>query len=110
RRSGGSTGALAALLLVAVAACSPEAAPSLSPVGPPVATPTVTTYQLDTTVWHAGLQLTFHAATATMDPRGGIVEITASFTNPTDDPLTVASPIRLTAGGTGFDLSRDTKL
>jgi hypothetical protein len=93
-----------------VAACSPEVAPSPSPVTGGEPTPSVTVYHLETTVWHAGLVLAFHSATATMDPRGGIVDIDARFENPTDDPLTVTSPIRLTAGGQGFELSRDTKL
>jgi hypothetical protein len=83
-----------------------------SPTAPPFAepTPVVTVYPLQTTVWYAGLVVALGTATAELDERGGTVTVDAVFQNPTADVVTFSSPIRLTAGGSAFDLTRESKL
>jgi hypothetical protein len=104
RRSGAAERLAAVLAIVLVAgACTSEAAPSSGPTEVPIRTPTVTLYQLDTKVWYAGLVLDLTSATAVFDPAGGTVTVLARFENPGTDDRTPDFPIRITAGGQGFD-------
>jgi hypothetical protein len=109
----GNAGHLArslALVLVsalAISACGPDASPpGGAPTDEPVPTPTVTLYGLNTTVWYAGLVLTFRTATADLDERGGTVTVDGRFENPSADDRTFDIPLRITAAALGFDLSR----
>ncbi|HXI46698.1 MAG TPA: hypothetical protein VNH13_10385 [Candidatus Acidoferrales bacterium] len=98
-----------AVLLVAllVAACGPDApGASPTPTPAPFPTPTVTLYGLNTTVWYAGLVLTFTTATAELDERGGTVALAGRVANPGTDDRTFNIPLRITAGAQGFELSR----
>jgi hypothetical protein len=103
-----STTALALLLAACfdVAEPSPSPSPSLAPDP----TPTVTAYVLDTTVWYAGLELTFGTVTAALDPKGGRVSVDLHLENRGDEAAEVGGPIRLTAGGRGIEPTRDTDL
>ena len=102
---------MVAIVAVAVLACDAEA-PSASPTVAPTAEPTavVTRYPLNADVWYAGLQVTFVEATATLDARGGSVEIETTFKNPGPFSAALAAPIRLTAGGDAYELRRGTEL
>jgi hypothetical protein len=87
---------------------TPSVVPTATPE--PEATPTVTTYELDTTVWYAGLILTFGTATATIDAKGGRVDVDLTLDNPGSELGTLAGPIRLTSGGRGLEPSRDSDI
>jgi hypothetical protein len=102
---------VAAIVAVVAVACDAEA-PSPSPTVAPTAEPTaaVTRYPLNVDVWYAGLQLTFGQATATLDARGGSVEIETTFKNPGPFSAALAAPILLTAGGDTYELRRGTEL
>jgi len=103
--------ALVALVTVAAVACDAEA-PTASPTAGATAEPTavVTRYPLNADVWYAGLQLTFGEATATLDARGGSVEIETTFKNPGQFAAALAAPILLTAGEDSYQLRRGTEL
>ncbi|HYN69457.1 MAG TPA: hypothetical protein VEX41_04530, partial [Candidatus Eisenbacteria bacterium] len=58
----------------------------------------------------AGLQVIFGEATATLDARGGSVELEATFKNPGPFSAALAAPILLTAGGDAYELQRGTEL
>jgi hypothetical protein len=101
--------AIAALATVAatLAGCSLEQVSQSEPPTPtPQPTPTRTTYQLDRTVWYAGLVITFTAATAQLDARGGTVSIQTAFANPTADDRTLEAPIRLIVGSRTFGVTQ----
>jgi hypothetical protein len=102
---------LAAVVAISAVACDAEV-PSASPTPAPTAEPTavVTRYPVNADVWYAGLQLTFGAATATLDARGGSVEIETTFKNPGPYSAALAAPIVLTAGSDTYELRRGTEL
>jgi hypothetical protein len=104
--------AFAASAALVVGACLGEAPATETPTQRPTPEPTATTtrYELDTKVWYAGLVLTFDRATAVLDPGGGEVTIGLQIGNPGPDPLGLSAPIRLTAGGQGFEVRRGTEL
>jgi hypothetical protein len=97
--------------VLAVAACGPEelASPS-GPTEAPLPTPSVTRYELNTTVWYAGMIVSFGSATAIFDPTGGTVTILARITNPATDDRSFDAPIRITAQAQGFDPVHGTEL
>jgi hypothetical protein len=103
--------AVVAIVTLAAVACEAEA-PSASPTAEPTAEPTaaVTRYPLNADVWYAGLQLTFGEATATLDARGGSVEIETTFKNPGPFAAALAAPILLAAGEDSYELRRGTEL
>jgi hypothetical protein len=103
--------ALAAIVaVVAVAGCAPATAPSATSTEAAIPTPTVTQYQLNTTVWYAGLMLTVTSATAIFDPGGGTVTVLGQFQNPGSDDETLEAPIRITAGAQTFEPVHGTQL
>lgn len=107
--TGRSAGIAIVLAALVVTACEPEAtAPGATETPVPEPTTVVTTYQLDTTVWYAGLVLTFGSATSELDPRGGTVTVEGRVENPGQDDLQLDAPIRLTAGALSFEPVRGT--
>jgi hypothetical protein len=110
-RSGRRGVGLLCVIALVVGACSPDAPSATSgPTTAPLATPTQTLYGLNTTVWYAGLELTFTSATAVFDPTGGTVSVLGRFDNPGTDDQQLAAPIRITAGSQGFDPVHGTEL
>jgi hypothetical protein len=100
----GAAVALAIVFALVVAACSPESPQATATsTEPPAPTPAVTLYQLNTSVWYAGLVLTFASATAIFDPSGGTLTVLLRMDNPGSDDLTFEGPMRITAGAEGFD-------
>jgi len=94
--------AIAAMLALAVAACGDSNVPTPGPVttSPPEPTPTVTVYTLGATVWYEGLIVHVDTATATLDERGGPVELKLRLENPTSDVGELDGPIQLVLGTT----------
>ena len=98
------------LLVVSLAACdtTPSAIPS--PTATPEPTATTSSYDLMTTVWYAGLVMTFGRATAVLDDRGGSVTVELRLENSGTDDVTLDSPILLVVGGTPIEPTRETVL
>lgn len=102
---------LAALLVGLLAAgCLEGGAPSAvpSPTRAPEPTPTVTTYEIGTSVWYAGLVVTFERAVASLDRRGGSVTVQLTLRNDgSEDPVSIEGPIRLVIDGDAFEPTRE---
>jgi hypothetical protein len=88
-----------AAVALAVAACN-DTVPSVAPTPTPTPEPTaaVTTYQLGTTVWYEGLEIEIVSVTATLDQRGGPVEVLLRMDNPTDQDSSLDAPVTLEIG------------
>jgi hypothetical protein len=110
-RRGLRLAALLAASLITVAACTDEA-PSLAPT--PTATPeptaAVTTYQPDTTVWYEGLTVEIASVTATLDQRGGPVQVLVHLDNPTTEDSSLDGPITLLIGTVRAEPTRESTL
>lgn len=78
-----------------------------TPTGTPEPTPTTTTYQLGTTVWYEGLVLHFDRATATLDARGGPVDVVLRIQNPTEEASPLDGAIRLAIGSVRVEANRE---
>ncbi len=112
---GGSLRAAAVALVVALVAgaCLSDAPEPSSPATDspqPEATPTVTTYRLDTTTWYGGFVLTLKTVTAKLDPKGGPVALALALRNPGPDDATLDGPIVLRAGSRTVEPDRDSTL
>jgi len=106
----------AVAILAALAGCVdvpvPSATPTLAPTPEP--TPVTTTYQLSSTVWYEGLLVHVDSAVATLDERGGPVDVRLVFENPGDDDGQLNARILLQADAGGADPpvapTRDSKI
>ena len=95
---------LLAFLGSAVAACdSGPALASPSATAFAESTPVTTVYDLDTTSWYAGLELSFSTATAVFDQYGGTVTIGTGFRNDGPDDQTLDAPVQVVIGSARFD-------
>jgi len=103
----GALVALAAILAGCLDATVPSAAPT--PTRAPEPTPTVTIYQLGTTVWYEGLVIHFDQATATLD-KGGLIEVALRIENPTADLGELDGGIHLVIGSIRAEPNRDSKI
>ncbi|HEX2625351.1 MAG TPA: hypothetical protein VHL56_00425 [Candidatus Limnocylindrales bacterium] len=103
--------ALVAAALVAVAACT-DPAPSFvaTPTPVPEATAKVTTYTLGTTVWYEGLKIDVVSVTATLDQRGGPVEVLLHLENATTEDSSLDGPVTLLVGTVRADPTRDSTI
>jgi hypothetical protein len=107
RRAGVAT---ALALSLALAACDSAPAPSASPSEAPIPTPTVTTYTLGTSVWYAGLQITFTTATAVLTQYGGTLTVHVQFQNPGTDDASLSAPIQVVLPTARLDPEHGTEL
>jgi len=100
-----------AVLILGVAACD-DAAPSIAPTPSPTPEPTAkqTTYQLGTTVWYEGLQIEVVSVTATLDQRGGPVEVLLRMDNPTDQDSSLDGAVTLLVGTVRAEPTRDSQI
>src|SRR6185369_11932724 len=100
-----------AVLILGVAACD-DAAPSIAPTPSPTPEPTakLTTYQLGTTVWYEGLQIEVVSVTATLDQRGGPVEVLLRMDNPTDQDSSLDGAVTLLVGTVRAEPTRDSQI
>jgi len=111
-------GRIAALVLTAIAVtgCLDAPAPSASPTAAPTPepTPVTTSYQLDKTVWYEGLVIHVDSVVATLDERGGPVEVRLRLENPNEDDGDLDARVLLQvdpAGATApVAMSRDSKI
>ena len=105
---------LAALAAVAglVAGCldQPVATPSPTPTPQPEPTPTVTTYELGATVWYEGLLVYVDRAVATLDERGGPVEVIVRVQNEGLEDGELDGGIRLIVGGAAVEPTRESRV
>ena len=109
-RAGGVLAACLAASLV-LAGCG-DTAQSVAPTATPAPEPTatVTVYQLGTTVWYEGLEITIVSITSTLDERGGPVEVVLRMDNPTDDDGTLDGAVSLVVGTLREDPTRDSTI
>ena len=86
-----------ALAVVAFSGCLDAPAQSVIPTASPTPepTPVTTTYQLDETVWYEGLVIHVDSVVASLDQRGGPVEVRIRFENPGEDEAQLAAPVLL---------------
>jgi hypothetical protein len=94
-------GVATTLLAGCIDAPAPTVAPTPTPTPEP--TPTTTTYQLGATIWYEGLILHVDDAVATLDERGGPVEVRIRVENPGDDEGELDGRIRLLVDATSND-------
>lgn len=104
--------ALAAVLAVVLGGClagQPSGSPSPTPfaLGPSL---TPVEYSPKTTVWVDGFVVTVQSATASLDPKGGVVTVLLSILNPGTDDATLDVPILLTSGAKEFALAHGSEL
>jgi hypothetical protein len=98
--NGTARASIALALALLVAACGNSNVPTPGPVttSAPEPTPNVTAYSLGTTVWYEGLILHLDTVTATLDPRGGPVDLVFRLENPTSDVGELDGAIQLVLG------------
>lgn len=94
---------LALVAALVVGACGSDEPTRSGSTEPPLPTPTVTRYELNATVWYAGLVLDLGSATTIFDPSGGTVTLLIRISNPGTDDRTFDTPLRITAAAEGFD-------
>jgi hypothetical protein len=96
----------------ALAGCldAPAASPSPTPTREPEPTPRVTTYRLGTTVWYEGLLVHFERATATLDARGGPVEVDVRIENSAAEAADLNAPINLLVDGELVEPTRESRV
>jgi hypothetical protein len=97
-----------ALALIA-SACGDSTVPTLGPIttSPPEPTPTVKVYDLGATVWYEGLIIHVDTATATLDERGGPVEVDLRIENPNVDVGQLDGAVQLVLGKTRIAPNED---
>ena len=105
-------GVLAAVLAAVLAGCLDANAPSAAPKTrvSPEPTPVTTVYELGKQVWYAGLVITVDRVTATLDERGGIVEVVVGVANPNADATNLNAAITLIAAGKRVAPTRDSRV
>ena len=91
----------AALLAGCIDAPVPSASPTPTPSPEP--TPTTTTYHLGATIWYEGLLIHVDDIVATLDQRGGPVEVRLRIENPGDDEGELDGRIRLLVDASSKD-------
>jgi hypothetical protein len=99
-----------------LAGCIDAPVPSPTPTSSPAPEPTpiTTTYQLGATVWYEGLLIHVDNAVATLDERGGPVEVRLRIENPGEDDGELDARILLlvdaTADGPPAEPTRESKV
>lgn len=101
-----------AVLAVSLAGCLDVAvsAPPPTPTRAPEPTPTTSVYEPATTVWYEGLLVHVDRIAATLDERGGPVDVTIRVENPAAEATDLAAPIRLLVDGTALEPTRDSEV
>ena len=94
-----------AMAVTLLAGCIDAPVPSATPTPTPSPepTPTTITYQLGATIWYEGLIIHVDDAVATLDQRGGPVEVSLRIENPGDDEGELDGRIRLLVDVTSSD-------
>jgi hypothetical protein len=97
----------ATVLVFALAGCQATPAPSATPLPtiPPGPTVTVTEYHPGTKAWQEGFVITLEQATASLDAKGGPVDVVLIVENPGAEDATLDAPIALTSGSATFQLA-----
>ena len=102
--------AFAALAIAAGACDAPVATVAPSPTRAPDPTPATTTYQLATKVWYEGLVLHMDLATATLDSRGGTVDIAFRIENPGAEESDLDARMTLVVAGNRIAPTRESQI
>jgi hypothetical protein len=106
-----------AIAAIALAGCLDAPAPTASATAAPATpepTPVTTSYQPGATVWYEGLVIHVASAVATLDARGGPVELRLVLENPNEDDGELDARVLLQAGGDAsappVAMTRDSKI
>lgn len=104
--------ALTAFVLATLVGCQDATTPSAAPTVriTPEPTPVTTVYELGSTVWYEGLVLTFDRLFATLDERGGLVDVVMDLENPGSDPAQLSGKIALHLGNMRIEPTRDSRI
>lgn len=105
---------IAALLLAGatLAGCldTPAASAVPTPTRAPEPTPRTTTYALGATAWYEGLLVHVDRAVATLDQRGGLVEVLLRVENPGIEPADLNGPILLLVDDAPVEPTRESRV
>jgi hypothetical protein len=97
-------------LATALTGCFADATPPpATPTPAPLATPVITFYRIDTTIWVEGFVVTVRSATASLDAKGGTVTVDLGVANPGIDTATLDAPMDVAAGDKTFELVNGTE-
>src|SRR5919112_2629295 len=111
RRTGRPKGlGLLAVALIVGACDAPTSSAAPTPTRAPEATPVQTTFSLFTDVWYEGLVLHVDRATATLDARGGTVDVGLRVDNPGDEPSDLNAKLTLLVAGTRIEPTRESQV
>lgn len=102
--------ACAAVAIAAGACDAPVATVAPTPTRAPDPTPGTTRYQLGTDVWYEGLVLHMDLATATLDSRGGTVDVAFRIENPGADESDLDARMTLVVAGTRIEPTRESRI
>lgn len=96
---------------IALAGCDdPASSVAPTPTRTPEPTPTRTVYQLGTVVWYEGLTIEIESVTATLDQRGGPVDVRLRLDNPTDADSTLDAVPTLLVGTLRAEPTRESTI
>jgi hypothetical protein len=95
-----------------LAACGPEAVPSIppTPTVEPLPTPITTEYALAAVAWYAGLIVHVDGALSVIDGGGGSVAVDLRLENPGPELASLEAPLMLVSGKQAVDPVRETVL
>lgn len=101
-----------ALIGASFAGCMDSNAPSAAPTSrlTPEPTAATTVYELGSRVWYAGLEITIDRVSATLDERGGPVDVLVGVANPGPDPAQLDAKLVLVLGGVRSEPTRESRI
>lgn len=103
---------LALAVALVLGACGEATAPSAAPTLriTPEPTPVTTVYELGSKVWYAGLVVTIDRVSATLDERGGLVDVLVGIANPGSDVAELDAAVVLVVGDVRISPTRDSAI
>ncbi|MEO5703696.1 MAG: hypothetical protein ABIR64_01730 [Candidatus Limnocylindrales bacterium] len=114
RRSLGVAGrvGLIAVLAASLAGCLDSSVPSAAPTTRITPEPTAgtTVYELGSKVWYAGLVLTIDRVSATLDERGGLVDVLVGLANPGPESAALSATLVLVVAGVRVEPTRESRI
>lgn len=103
---------LVALFVATLAGCVDPNAQSAAPTTriTPEPTAATTVYELGSKVWYAGVVITIDRVSATLDARGGPVDVIVGVANPGPNPAQLDAKLALIVGGIRMEPTRESRI